>query len=251
MQKTFFAPLRKVTDADDGSIMVTGVASTESPDSTGETILASAIKRALPAYRKYPAIREMHRSTSAAGRAVEISVDDDGVTHLVAHVVDSEAVKKVKSKVYGGFSVGGKVLKRDKDDPTIITEILLAEVSLVDRPAHPAAAITMWKVDAGDGDDNLAKVIGERDQLAKQLADLAARVEKSMAKVSEIVARNNDYQKQNVALTKRLAELQPPRVIVDNVFARADQLLCGIETLVADVKAKTGDMSAALKQREG
>jgi hypothetical protein len=79
MQKTFFAPLRKVTDADDGSIMVTGVASTESADSTGETILASAIKKALLAYKKYPAIREMHRSTSAAGRAVEIAVDDDGM----------------------------------------------------------------------------------------------------------------------------------------------------------------------------
>src|ERR1700686_4327438 len=101
MQKVFFAPLRKVEDADDGSIMVTGIASTETPDSTGETILASAIKKALPAYRKYPAIREMHRATSAAGRAVDIDVDDDGVTYLTAHIVDVDAVRKVKSKVYG------------------------------------------------------------------------------------------------------------------------------------------------------
>ena len=99
----------------------------------------------------------------------------------------------------------------------------------------------MWKIDAGVGDDNLAKVIGQRDELAKQLADLADRVEKSMAKVTEIVARNNDYQKQIATLTKRLAELQPPRVIADNAIARADQLLSGMETAVADVKAKTAE----------
>jgi hypothetical protein len=115
VRKIFFAELQKVEDADDGSILVTGIASTESPDSTGETILASAIKKALPAYKRYPAIREMHRATSAAGRAVEISVDDDGVTHLTAHIVDADAVRKVKAKVYGGFSVGGRVLKRDEE----------------------------------------------------------------------------------------------------------------------------------------
>lgn len=249
MKATFFAPLRKVEDADDGSIMVTGIASTETPDSTGETILASAIKKALPAYRKYPAIREMHRSTSAAGRAVEISVDDDGITHPVAHIVDSDAVKKVKSKVYGGFSVGGKVLKRDKKDPTIITEILLAEVSLVDRPAHPEAAITMWKADGGitGAEDDLAKVTGERDQLAKQLAgrdaalqDLAGRVERTMGNVAKIVAENSNYRKQIAELTKRLAEVQKPRVVVDNALARADQVLA----TVTDLETQTRILAA-------
>lgn len=251
MQKaTFFAPLRKVEDVDDGSIMVTGVVSTETRDSSGEIILASAIKKALPAYRKYPAIREMHRSTSAAGRAVEIDVDDDGVTHLTAHIVDSDAVKKVKSKVYGGFSVGGKVLKRDKKDPTIITEILLAEVSLVDRPAHPAAEISMWKVDGGITDEDT----GERGQLAKQLAardgaiaDLAGRVERTLAKVTKIVAENANYRKQIAELTKQLADLRKPRIVVDNVTARADQVLAtvsGIETTITDVAAKIAGMSA-------
>jgi HK97 family phage prohead protease len=253
MQKTtFFAPLRKVEDVDDGSIMVTGVVSTETRDSSGELILASAIKKALPAYRKYPAIREMHRSTSAAGRAVEIDVDDDGVTHLTAHIVDSDAVKKVKSKVYGGFSVGGKVLKRDKKDPTIITEILLAEVSLVDRPAHPAAAITMWKVDGGIADeDQLAKVIGERDTLREALADLAGRVERTMAKVSGIVGENSRYRKQIADLTKALAEYRKPVLIVDNVIAHADEVLGGVETALADLEAKTAGMAARFSRLEG
>jgi HK97 family phage prohead protease len=248
---TFFAPLRKVEDADDGSIMVTGVASTETRDSSGELILASAIKKALPAYRKYPAIREMHRSTSAAGRAVEIDVDDDGVTYLTAHIVDPDAVKKVKSKVYGGFSVGGKVLKRDKKDPTIITEILLAEVSLVDRPAHPEAAITMWKVDAGVGDDDLAKVTRQRDHLAEQLVDLADRVEKAMAGVAKMAADNKRLSEANANLTKRLAEVQRPRVIVDNAIARADQVFEKAQKGLTDAAATLADIDTRLKRLEG
>ena len=240
MQKVFFAPLRKVEDADDGSIMVTGIASTETRDSTGEIILASAIKKALPAYRKFPAIREMHRSTSAAGRAVEIDVDDDGVTYLTAHIVDPDAVKKVKTKVYGGFSVGGKVVKRDPKDKTVITEIFLAEISLVDRPAHPEAAITMWKVETGVGDDDLVKVTRQRDHLADQLAELADRVEKAMGGVAKMADENAAYRKQIADLTKRLAEVQKPRVVVENVLARADQMLA----TVTDLETKTRILAA-------
>jgi HK97 family phage prohead protease len=256
MQKTatFFAPLRKVEDVDDG-IMVTGIASTESRDSSGEIILASAIKKALPAYKKYPAIREMHRSTSAAGRAVEIEVDDDGVTHLVAHVVDAEAIKKVKTKVYGGFSVGGKVLARDPEDKTIITAISLAEISLVDRPAHPAAAITMWKVDAGIGDDDLAKVTGQRDSLAKQLADrdraiakLADGIECTTAKVSLIIAENARLKTENADLTKRLAQLQP-RVVVDNTSAaRTEQLVDQVEKQAAVLAGQINDLDCQFRK---
>jgi ABC-type transporter Mla subunit MlaD len=109
----------------------------------------------------------------------------------------------------------------------------------------------MWKINAGAGDDNLAKVRGQRDDLAKQLAnrdaaisDLADRVERTMGNVAKIVAENSNYRNQNAELIKKLTELPPPRVIVDNVIARADQLLGGIETALADVKAKTADMAA-------
>lgn len=209
MRKIFFAELQKIEDVDDGSILVTGIASTESRDSSGETILASAIKKALPAYKRYPAIREMHRSTSAAGRAVEISVDDAGVTHLTAHIVDADAVRKVKTKTYAGFSVGGRVIKRDKDDRTIITEIELAEVSLVDRPAHPEAAITMWKID-GPGSDPIAKI-----EAALAIAD-AAILSVARPKGADIIAKAFQAKDDEIdSLRKRIDELlaapMPPK----------------------------------------
>ena len=248
MQKVFFAPLRKVDDADDGSIMVTGIASTETRDSSGEIILAAAIKKALPEYKRYPAIREMHRSTSAAGRAVEIDVDDDGVTHLTAHIVDPDAVKKVKTKTYGGFSVGGKVLARDKKDPTIITEILLAEISLVDRPAHPDASISMWKIDAGVGDDDLAKVIGSGTISAEsRLADLADRVEKAMGGVAKMAADNKTLSEANANLTKQLADLRKPYVVIDN--SRAHKVLGRRRNRCGRPRDQDAGLGGALRSR--
>lgn len=199
MQKVFFASLTKVQDSDDDTLEVHGIASTESPDSTGETILASAIRKALPSYRKYPAIREMHQ-LSAAGRAIEIDVDDDGVTHIVAKIVDANAIKKVRNKVYGGFSVGGRVLKRNAKDRTIIEEIELSEVSLVDRPAHPEARISLWKA-AGELRDPLATAIAERD-------DLAAQLRQRDAEIAALTGHIERMQPRIESMAKGMAELR-------------------------------------------
>jgi hypothetical protein len=54
---------------------------------------------------------------------------------------------KVRTGVYAGFSIGGKVTKRDPTDRTIITGLRLVEISLVDSPCNPDAALTMWKAE--------------------------------------------------------------------------------------------------------
>jgi HK97 family phage prohead protease len=122
---------------------VAGYASTEATDAQGETVLKSAIEAALEDYLTYSNIREMHQ-LSAVGKTVEAEVDGKGL-YVVAHIVDDTAWGKVTSGVYKGFSVGGKVLARDKDDRKIITKILLTEISLVDRPSNPEARFDVWK----------------------------------------------------------------------------------------------------------
>jgi hypothetical protein len=142
-----FGELTKIEDQPDGTLKVYGVASTGARDDAGEIVRPEAMKAALPDYSRYPALREMHQPT-AAGRTLEATVDDDGATRIVAHVVDPVAIAKVKSRTYSGFSIGGKVLARDAADPTVITKIRLSEISLVDRPANPEAVIDLWKADA-------------------------------------------------------------------------------------------------------
>lgn len=153
MNATFrrYAPISKVEEQADGTIKVWGYASSASEDSDGEVITPEAIKAALPDYMKFGAVREMHKST-AAGTAIDAEVMEDGRTFFGAHVVDAAAVQKVQLKVYKGFSVGGKVLGRDKDDATRITKLKLIEVSLVDRPANPDAVFTMYKVEGAEAE---------------------------------------------------------------------------------------------------
>jgi len=154
-----FGAITKVEDQEDGSIKVWGVASSETRDQQGETITAEAMKAALPDYERFPALREMHEP-SAAGRVVEAEVDDHGITQICAHVVDPLAITKVRAGVYAGFSVGGKVLKRDTADRSVITALKLVEISLVDSPCNPDAVINMWKADMDyvpSGDEVVAK----------------------------------------------------------------------------------------------
>jgi hypothetical protein len=183
-----YGELKKIEPQDDGSLTVFGIASTGARDDAGEIVLPDAMRAAIPDYLKYGAIREMH-GPSAAGTALTCHVDDDGNTNLAAHIVDPVAVKKVQAGVYKGFSIGGKVLKRDPKDPTTITALKLNEISLVDRPANPEASINMWKVAA----DEPAPV---QKSSAEIIADVTAALKRAGETVAETRAMVADIRKQ-------------------------------------------------------
>ena len=146
---SFFVAFEKVEKQDDGSILVSGVASSEAVDADGETITSDAMKAALPDYMKFGAIREMHQPI-AAGSAIKCEVDAEGITHLEAKIVDPVTCMKIDEEVLKGFSVGGKITSRDPLNKTIITGIRLTEISVVDRPANPDAVFKLGKVEGAD-----------------------------------------------------------------------------------------------------
>ena len=91
----------------------------------------------------------MHQP-SAVGTGIEANLDQKGLW-FGAKVVDDAAWKKVQNKVYRGFSLGGRVTKRDPKNPRHILGIDLVEVSLVDRPCNPDASFQLIKRDkSGD-----------------------------------------------------------------------------------------------------
>jgi len=152
LKKQLYADIAKVEDQEDGTIKVWGFASSGSVDADGETITPEAMKAALPDYMKFGAVREMHQPL-AAGTAIEASVGEDGKTWFGAHIVDPVAITKVQTKVYKGFSIGGKVTERDTMNKSIIKGLNLVEVSLVDRPCNPDAVMTVFKVEGTPEDD--------------------------------------------------------------------------------------------------
>jgi hypothetical protein len=159
-----YGEIIKVEAQEDGSIRVSGVASTGAVDDADERVLPEAMKAALPAYMRFGALREMH-GLAAAGATLHAEVDEAGATRIEALVVDPVAVRKVQHGVYKGFSIGGKVLARDPDDRRVITKLKLNEISLVDRPCNPEAVIDMWKAGGGRTPTN-AEVIARASAMA-------------------------------------------------------------------------------------
>jgi len=154
-----YGEISKTEAQDDGTLKVEGFASSEAVDSDGEIVTAEAMKAALPDYMKFGAVREMHQS-KAAGTAIEAAVQPDGRTYFKAHIVDTEAVKKVNAGVYKGFSIGGKVTSRDELNKSTVTGLKLVEISLVDRPANQEAVFSLAKFE-DDEDHDIKKYAGE------------------------------------------------------------------------------------------
>jgi len=135
------------TKADNDQKIVEGFATTESVDSQGEIVEIDAVKKALPDYMKFANIREMHQ-WSAVGKALAAKIDDKKKgLYIRGKIIDKEAWEKVKEKVYNGFSIGGKVIKKIGNK---IQELILNEISLVDRPANPEAVFNLVKFEGGE-----------------------------------------------------------------------------------------------------
>lgn len=249
--KKLYGAIQKVIDQADGTIIVEGIASTEDVDSDGELVKATAMKAAIPDYMKFGAVREMHQPL-AAGTALDIAVGDDGVTTIKAHIVDAEAIKKVQTNVYKGFSIGGSVTQRDDLNKTVITGINLVEVSLVDRPANPNAVITCYKADGLDPDKpdddqgGLDKAVGT-DDLNKsmwQINDFSS-ILRNLAYLIQDAQWESEYG-QDSAIPSQLFEWLKEGVVIFNQFSEQEsaKLVSHVESIVkskgVDDLAKAG-----------
>lgn len=159
-----FLPIAKIDKAEQ---MVWGYASTPALDLDDEKVSLKAIKAALPDYLEWSNIREMHQP-SAVGVAKEATVDEKGLW-LGAKITDPVAWQKCVDRVYKGFSIGGTIVKKVGKT---IEELMLVEISIVDRPANPECRIEVVKaakaVDGGEA--SLLPVGLAAPLLAKMLA---------------------------------------------------------------------------------
>lgn len=251
--KTLFAEISKVEDLDDGTVNVFGVASSESRDHDEELIRSAAVKAALPEYLQYGNIREMHQAI-AAGVAIEAHVDDDGVTHLAAHIVDPSSVKKVKAGVLKGFSLGGKVTKRNAKDKSIIEGLRITEISLVDRPANPDALITLAKFDANGRRKNVtAKAADETetdDVVEKGMWDVGdlAQLIQRLAGIQMSATAEAGWEKDGSSMPIKLKAAVQSLVdcLREMVDEETRELLGGMTDVIAMAKAvDTGELEKA------
>lgn len=240
----FYMPFEKVEAQDDGTVKVSGYASSEAVDSHGETIKADAMRAAIPDYMAFGgtgALREMHQPI-AAGVVLKAEVEADGRTHVETHVVDLAAAKKVVNRVYKGFSIGGKVTERDGK---VIKGLQLREISLVDRPANPDATFTIMKVDDVQDEaetsaaDDLKKLAADADTRLAKMADDMSILAKSMNGLTTAIAKVGA---ENADLRKSLGEVTAKIEAIEKMAAPAK----GVVTTITKQGENGGDAPNAM-----
>lgn len=137
-----FVPITRI---DDSERVVEGYCYCNEEVGDGVRLTRSAMERAAKGYMEFPAVREMHQPL-AAGRAQAVEFDRKGA-YIRAKIVDDQAWRKVKDRVYRGFSVGirARVMRGNR-----IESCDWIENSLVDRPADPDAVFTLARAEGAD-----------------------------------------------------------------------------------------------------
>ena len=253
-----FLPLAKV-DLDQR--LVTGVATAETPDRSGEICDYASSK---PYFEKWSAealaasggksmgaVRAMHGNV-AAGKLTDIAFDDEAKRVVVAaKIVDDDEWRKVTEGVYTGFSQGGRYVKRWPDEDTGLIRYTAEprEISLVDLPCLPDATFEVVKggvvekrafaarVEAAvptPAPNNAAWVEAQATpqtseafyKAANQLADAAIRLDRAEKEAVRLRKALETLSPVLADLTKRVAALEaqplPARAALRAVAKSAD-----------------------------
>lgn len=153
-----WAPITKVEDQPDGTVIVHGPMTSADLDRDMQRFSQDFLDRAVPQwFNESGNIREQHDPKRAVGNALMVKRDDNGVWNCAAHVVDPVAVAKVRNKVLKGFSIGVKsphITYGKADAPAgEIDDGIICENSLVDRPSNPGMIFQIVKADGDTAED--------------------------------------------------------------------------------------------------
>lgn len=200
-QTSVYAGIVKMDENADGTLTVYGKATDSGLDIDQQICDPVWLDTAMPQWFMTGGnIREQH-SNIAAGVAQEYEQKDDG-HYISALVVDPVSVKKVKSRVLKGFSIGIKAPRVVKDQKAANGRIIdgqIVEVSLVDRPANPNCQILLAK--SVEGEASLVKVEEIRMATAKEIVAEAKKYAPT-----EIVKFDKElYEKVRTALAQLIA----------------------------------------------
>ena len=141
----------KSHEADDGSVMIRGMASTADFDRAGDSISAEAWQKGgLNNFEKNPIILFNHDYDKPIGRATGLKAGPDGLELecKISKAAPANVAQLVKDGVLGAFSVGFRVKDADyiqETDGLMIKDAELFEVSVVSVPCNQSATFSLAK----------------------------------------------------------------------------------------------------------
>ncbi len=165
----------KSEQADDGSVVIRGMASTADFDRAGDTISAEAWQKGgLKNFEKNPIILFNHDYNRPIGRATGMKAGPNGLELecKISKSAPGNVAELVKDGVLGAFSVGFRVKDADyikETDGLMIKDAELFEVSVVSVPCNQEATFSLAKsFDSVDEYEAFKKTFTNRVDLAGQ-----------------------------------------------------------------------------------
>ena len=230
----------KSHEADDGGVMIRGMASTNHSDRAGDVIAAEAwTKGGLDNFQNNPVILFNHDYDKPIGRATGVKVTDSGLEleAKISKAAPANVAQLVKDGVLGAFSVGFKVKDADyleETDGLMIKDAELFEVSVVSVPCNQAATFSLAKsFDSIDEYNEFKKTFTNRVDLTGQ------SLTKDDSKESKVVSdAPKQVEKSTIKETKMSEETKTPEIDLE-AFAKkvADETAAKIAMKQAEEKA--------------
>ena len=225
--------------AEDGGVMIRGMASTADFDRAGDSISHEAwTKGGLANFEKNPIILFNHDYDKPIGRATGLKVTPNGL-ELEAKISKSAPAavcELVKDGVLGAFSVGFRVKDADyikETDGLMIKDAELFEVSVVSVPCNQAATFSLAKsFNSMDEYEEFKKTFTNRVDLAGQT------LAKDEVITSSVASDTPEKAEQSAQQEIKMSEVNTPEIDLE-AFAKkvAEQTAANIAMKQAEQKA--------------
>ena len=240
----------KAFEDDDGSVNITGMASTKDFDRAGDSIVPEAwAKGGLSNFEKNPIILFNHDYNKPIGRATGLKVTEHGLEMKakISKSAPDSVAQLVKEGILGAFSVGFRIKDADyleETDGLKIKDAELFEVSVVSVPCNQAATFSLAKsFDSVKEYEDFKKTFTNSVDLAGQ----------SLAKDEDSFEASDtpDGTEKSVQKEIIMSEVQTPEIDLD-AFAKkvAEETAAKIAIRQAEEKAAAEAEAKAAEEAE-
>jgi len=225
--------------AEDGSVMIRGMASTADFDRAGDSISHEAwTKGGLANFEKNPIILFNHDYDRPIGRATGMKAGPNGLELecKISKSAPGNVAELVKDGVLGAFSVGFRVKDADyikETDGLMIKDAELFEVSVVSVPCNQAATFSLAKsFNSMDEYEEFKKTFTNRVDLAGQT------LAKDEVNTSSVASDTPEKAELSAQQEIKMSEVNTPEIDLE-AFAKkvAEQTAANIAMKQAEQKA--------------
>ncbi len=253
------------------SIYITGYASCNTPDRSGDVVPSSVWENGMVNYLKNPIVLAYHDHDDPIGRMVEHKVDSKGLWIKARISAAAEVFNLVKDNVLTAFSVSFRILDAEYNAITelfVIKELELVEISVVSVPCNQDTLFSLSKSFTDDSEYKLFKTqfapqsdsakgletstvadstdkkeIGMTpEELQKLLADTASA---AATQATSMIMSAQKAEKD--AADKKLADETAMKKQIADAVALATPSTTGAEKLLADITARFETQEASTK----